>query len=95
VRSPRNDPLTRPACNARDRPGASTSARAVIIPITVSAWPVRPSGGFGAGCGRRGKGEAMKAWMKREQWFVWIAAAIVLTIVLAAIGYVALAAQTG
>jgi ABC-type phosphate transport system auxiliary subunit len=37
----------------------------------------------------------MKAWMKREQWFVWIAAAIVLTIVLAAIGYVALAAQTG
>jgi hypothetical protein len=30
---------------------------------------------------------AWKAWMKREQWFTWIAAAIVLTnIVLAAIG---------
>jgi nicotinamide riboside transporter PnuC len=37
----------------------------------------------------------MKAWMTREQWFIWIAAAIVLTMVLAAIGYVALAAQTG
>jgi hypothetical protein len=33
--------------------------------------------------------------MKREQRFIWIAAAIVLTILLAAIGYVALAAQTG
>jgi hypothetical protein len=25
----------------------------------------------------------MKAWMKREQWFVWIAAAVVVTMVLA------------
>jgi uncharacterized membrane protein len=25
-----------------------------------------------------------KAWMKREQWFVWIAAAVVVTMVLAA-----------
>jgi hypothetical protein len=41
TRSPRNDPLTRPACNARDRPGVSTSPRAVIIPITVGAWPVQ------------------------------------------------------
>ena len=55
----------------------------MIIPITVSAWPVRPSGEFGAGCGR-GVGEAMKAWMQREQWFVWIAAAVVVTMVLAA-----------
>jgi nicotinamide riboside transporter PnuC len=30
--------------------------------------------------------------MQREQWFVWIAAAIILTMVLAAIGYMALAA---
>jgi hypothetical protein len=30
--------------------------------------------------------------MKREQWFIWIAAAIVVTLVLAAIG-VAIAAQ--
>jgi hypothetical protein len=28
-----------------------------------------------------------RAWMKREQWLVWIAAAIILTLVLAAIGY--------
>jgi nicotinamide riboside transporter PnuC len=27
--------------------------------------------------------------MKREQWLIWIAAAIVLTLVLAAIGYLA------
>jgi uncharacterized integral membrane protein len=27
------------------------------------------------------------AWMKREQWFVWIVLAILLTLVLAAIGY--------
>jgi len=32
-------------------------------------------------------GEAMKAWMKREQWFIWIAAALVVTMVLAAMGY--------
>jgi hypothetical protein len=36
----------------------------------------------------------MKAWMTREQWFIWIAAAIVLTMALAAVGLV-LAAQTG
>jgi hypothetical protein len=39
-----------------------------------------------------GQGEAMarKAWMKREQWFVWIAAAVVVTMVVAAAigGYV-------
>ena len=29
------------------------------------------------------------AWMKREQWFIWIALAIFLTLVLAAIGYLA------
>jgi hypothetical protein len=29
----------------------------------------------------------MKAWMKREQWFGWIAAAVVVTMVLAGIGY--------
>jgi hypothetical protein len=28
-----------------------------------------------------------RAWMKREQWLIWLAAAIVLTLVLAAIGY--------
>ena len=27
---------------------------------------------------------AMKAWMKREQWFIWIAAAVAVTMVLAA-----------
>jgi hypothetical protein len=32
---------------------------------------------------------AWEAWMKREQWFIWIAAAIVVTLVLAAIGYLA------
>jgi ABC-type phosphate transport system auxiliary subunit len=26
----------------------------------------------------------MKAWMKREQWFIWIAAAVVVIMVLAA-----------
>ena len=43
----------------------------------------------GAGCGLPGEGTtmALRAWMKREQWLVWIAAAIVLTMVLAAIGY--------
>jgi hypothetical protein len=30
-----------------------------------------------------------RAWMKREQWLIWIAAAIVLTLVLVAIGYFA------
>jgi hypothetical protein len=42
-----------------------------------------------AGCGRLGEDTtmALRAWMKREQWLVWIAAAIVLTMVLAAIGY--------
>ena len=30
---------------------------------------------------------ARPAWMKREQWFIWIAAAIVLIMVLAVIGY--------
>src|SRR4029450_11675849 len=29
----------------------------------------------------------MKAWMKREQWFMWLALVVVLTLVLAAIGY--------
>ena len=28
-----------------------------------------------------------RAWMKREQWLIWIVAAIVFTLVLAAIGY--------
>jgi nicotinamide riboside transporter PnuC len=32
---------------------------------------------------------ALRAWMKREQWLIWIAAAIILTLVLAAIGYFA------
>jgi nicotinamide riboside transporter PnuC len=32
---------------------------------------------------------ALQVWMKREQWLIWIAAAIVLTLVLAAIGYLA------
>ena len=32
---------------------------------------------------------ARRTWMKREQWLIWIAAAIVLTFVLAAIGYLA------
>ena len=32
---------------------------------------------------------ARPAWMKREQWLIWIVAAIVLTFVLAAIGYLA------
>ena len=30
-----------------------------------------------------------RAWMKREQWFIWIVLAILLTLVLAAIGYLA------
>src|SRR5262245_54700876 len=33
---------------------------------------------------------ALQVWMKREQWLIWIAAAIVLTLVLAAIGHLAL-----
>jgi hypothetical protein len=28
-----------------------------------------------------------RAWMKREQWLIWIVAAIVFTLVLVAIGY--------
>jgi hypothetical protein len=32
---------------------------------------------------------ALRAWMKREQWLIWIAATIILTLVLAAIGYLA------
>ena len=31
----------------------------------------------------------LRAWMKREQWFIWIVLAILLTLVLAAIGYFA------
>ena len=31
----------------------------------------------------------LRAWMKREQWFIWIVLAILLTLVLAAIGYLA------
>ena len=30
-----------------------------------------------------------RAWMNREWWLIWIAAAIVFTLVLAAIGYLA------
>jgi type II secretory pathway component PulL len=30
---------------------------------------------------------ARPGWMKREQWLIWLVAAIVLTLVLAAIGY--------
>jgi hypothetical protein len=29
----------------------------------------------------------LRAWMKREQWFVWIVLATLLTLVLAALGY--------
>jgi hypothetical protein len=31
-----------------------------------------------------GRSHGRKAWMQREQWFVWIAAAVVVTMVLAA-----------
>ena len=31
----------------------------------------------------------LRAWKKREQWFIWIAIVILLTLVLAAIGYFA------
>ena len=29
----------------------------------------------------------IRAWMRREHWLIWIAAAVVLTMVLVAIGY--------
>jgi len=58
----------------------------VIIPITVDARPVRPPAGLALDAGP-GEGEAMKAWMQREQWFMWLALVVVLTLVLAAIGY--------
>jgi hypothetical protein len=46
--------------------------------------------GLGAGCARPGEGTmVLRAWMKREQWFIWIVLAILLTLVLAAIGYLA------
>jgi uncharacterized membrane protein len=28
-----------------------------------------------------------QAWMKREQWFIWLAVVVVLAVILAAIGY--------
>jgi hypothetical protein len=31
----------------------------------------------------------IRAWMRREHWLIWITAAVVLTMVLAAIGYLA------
>ena len=31
----------------------------------------------------------IRAWMRREHWLIWIAAAVVLTVVLAVIGYLA------
>jgi nicotinamide riboside transporter PnuC len=42
----------------------------------------------GAGCARLGEGIAMfRAWMTHEHWLIWIAAAIVFILALAAIGY--------
>jgi hypothetical protein len=60
------------------------AAQKPVHPVT----PGRCENG-GAGCARPGEGVAMvrRAWMKREQWLIWIVAGIVFTLVLVAIGY--------